>query len=170
MLTIRPEVEGDHAAVERLVARAFRSRYEARLVKNIRSRGHAVISLVAEKNGVLAGYITFSTVTIVTNGSRWTGIGLGPLAVAPAFQGQGIGSRLVKSGLKECRRLGFERVTVLGFPTYYPRFGFVPAGRYHLRYEGAAPARYFMARELKPRALAGVRGVVHYQPEFQAPE
>jgi putative acetyltransferase len=49
------------------------------------------------------------------------------MAVLPERQRQRIGSQLVEAGLVECRNAGYDGVVVLGHPTYYPRFGFVPA-------------------------------------------
>jgi putative acetyltransferase len=49
---------------------------------------------------------------------------LGPLAVAPARQRQGLGGRLIEAGLERARRAGVGAVFVLGDPAYYGRFGF----------------------------------------------
>ncbi len=62
-------------------------------------------------------------------------LGLAPLAVVPARQGQGIGALLVHDGLARCRTLDAAAVVVLGHPKYYPRFGFVPAVTASLRHE-----------------------------------
>ena len=59
-----------------------------------------------------------------------TGLGrdalLGPLAVLPERQRQGLGSALVRAGLDALRDRGTRRVLVLGDPAYYARFGFAP--------------------------------------------
>jgi putative acetyltransferase len=92
--------------------------------------------------------------------------GLGPMAVRPAWQRQGIGSQLVREGLEECWRSGYEAVVVLGHPEYYPRFGFVPASRFGLRCEFEAPDEAFMALELRSGVLSAGGGVVRYASEF----
>lgn len=56
-------------------------------------------------------------------------MGLPPIAVAPEWQRQGVGSLLVREGLDMRRLGGCEVVVVVGYPGYYPRFGFVPASR-----------------------------------------
>lgn len=88
------------------------------------------------------------------------------MAVLPEYQKQGIGSRLVRDGLKECQRLNQNIVVVLGHPGYYPRFGFIPASKKGLRCEYQAPDEAFMVAELIPGALGGRQGLVKYRPEF----
>jgi putative acetyltransferase len=51
---------------------------------------------------------------------------LGPLAVAPAWQRQGIGSAIVRAGLRRLEDANVSRVYVLGDPAYYGRLGFLP--------------------------------------------
>jgi putative acetyltransferase len=88
------------------------------------------------------------------------------MAVLPQYQNRGIGSQLVRDGLRKCRRLNCEAVVVLGHAEYYPRFGFVPASRKGLRCEYPVPDEAFMVTELVEGALEGVRGLVKYHPEF----
>jgi putative acetyltransferase len=96
------------------------------------------------------------------------GLALAPLAVIPAHQRQGVGTRLVEAALRRARLLGYAYIVVLGHPQYYPRFGFVPASRFGLRYARPVPDDAFMALELVPGALEGVSGVVRYLPAFSA--
>jgi putative acetyltransferase len=93
-------------------------------------------------------------------------LGLAPLAVLPDYQGQGIGSLLVQHSLKECARLGFKAVVVLGSPKYYPRFGFIPAKEKRLGCEYPVPDEAFMVLELKQGVLEGCVGMVKYRSEF----
>lgn len=51
---------------------------------------------------------------------------LGPVAVAPARHGQGIGSAIIRKGLGILHTEGTARVLVLGDPAFYGRLGFVP--------------------------------------------
>jgi putative acetyltransferase len=59
-------------------------------------------------------------------------------------------------------------VVLVGHPEYYPRFGFLPAKRFGIRYEEEIPEEVFMLIELREGALAGRSGIVRYQPEFQS--
>ena len=49
---------------------------------------------------------------------------LGPIAVHPTRQGEGLGGLLINESLAEARRLGWERVLLVGDAPYYSRFGF----------------------------------------------
>ncbi len=57
---------------------------------------------------------------------------------------------------------------VFGHPTYYTRFGFVPASRFGLRRSFDVPDEGFLALELHPEALHGVSGLLRYPPAFDA--
>ena len=59
---------------------------------------------------------------------------------------------------------GERIVIVLGHPDYYPRFGFSTAQARLL--ESPFDPRAFMALELSPGALDGVRGKVRYPAAF----
>jgi putative acetyltransferase len=175
---VRPETPADAAAVRDVVTRAFGRADEARLVELLRAAGMATIALVAERDGRVVGHVLFSPVTL--DGAP-IGLGLAPLAVAPAVQRQGIGAALVRAGLAACRaacaaadagapgRAGASRpaaVVVLGSPAYYGRFGFVAAERHALRSEYDVPPGTFQVLELRPGALAGRSGLVRYADEF----
>ncbi len=49
---------------------------------------------------------------------------LGPVAVHPTRQGEGLGGYLIHESLAEARRLGWARVLLVGDAPYYGRFGF----------------------------------------------
>lgn len=49
---------------------------------------------------------------------------LGPVAVHPTRQGEGLGGLLINESMAEARRQGWERVLLVGDAPYYSRFGF----------------------------------------------
>ena len=162
---IRPETESDRAAVRAVNEAAFGTPAEADLVEALHGKSASLISLVAEEYDKVTGHILFSAVSI-TEHTNLNIMGLGPMAVMPEYQRQGIGSSLVREGLSACKNLGYCAVVVLGHPAYYPRFGFVPATRYALRCEYDAPADAFMVTELEAGALNRVSGLVRYDEVF----
>ena len=165
MIIIRAETADDIPAVRRVNELAFGQPDEADIVDALRANARPHISLVAVSEGQVVGHIFLSPVTLEAEDSGSAILGLAPMAVLPEFQKQGVGSHLVREGLKECQRIGCDVVVVLGHPEYYPRFGFVPASQKGLRCEYPVPDEVFMVAELKPNALSG-RGLVRYRPEF----
>lgn len=166
MIKIRREQPQDIAAIWRVNEAAFSRPGEADLVDALRQRGAITLSLVAEQDGVIIGHILFSPVIITAEDGLVTAVGLGPLAVSPAHQRTGVGSRLVQTGLDILRQASHTLVIVLGHATYYPRFGFVPASQFGIRWENEAPDEAFMVLALQPGALDGISGIARYQPEF----
>ncbi len=165
-MIIRPEKPEDIPAVRIVNERAFGGAAEADLVDALRLNGKATISLVAEDDGRVVGNILFSPVTIETSERELVGVGLAPMSVIPERQNQRIGSLLVEEGLRRCREDGHRFAVVLGHPGFYPRFGFVPAGRFGIKSEYDVADEVFMVMELREGALRGCAGVVKYQPEF----
>jgi putative acetyltransferase len=165
---IRPEEAQDRSSVFEVNRRAFETELEARLVDAVRSLGEPLISRVAVIEDRVVGHILFSPVTVENNAVGALTMGLGPMAVEPALQRQGIGGRLVEAGLAGCRALGADAVFVLGHTDYYPRFGFQPALGAGCRYRDERFDPYFMVLELVPGSLASLSGRVEYADPFEA--
>lgn len=166
MIRIRSELPEDVEAIYSLNQEAFEGTAEANLVNNLRTSNAMTLSLVAIKNNEIVGHIAFSPVTIESDQTTVNAVGLAPMAVSPGFQRSGIGSQLVEEGLNRIRTAGHDLVIVLGHPEYYPRFGFVPAKKYGIRWEQDVPEEVFMIKELREGALKEVRGTVKFRPEF----
>lgn len=166
MIELCNERPGDSAAVQEVHTKAFGGPSEARLVRLITERGKAVISLAALNDGNVVGHILFSQVTIAQCPDGFNALGLAPVAVRPEFQRQGIGSKLIQEGLKQCKKAGYAAVVLVGDPAYYFRFGFSRAADYGLDNEYGVHEE-FMVLPLRDGALNGVRGIVKYVPEFE---
>ncbi len=162
-MIVRDETPADAAAVRRVVGAAFGQEEEADLVDALRASGDAVIALVAEDDGEVVGHIMFSKLQAPKRC-----VALAPVAVTPARQRQGIGSRLVRAGLARARRDGWRAAFVVGEPDYYGRFGFSAAAADG--FETPYPKPYFMALALAPHALDALAGPVVFAPPFRALE
>ncbi len=160
-LFIRPEQPKDILAIHALVASAFPTDAEARLVDALRANGKAIYSFVAvnEQDEVL-GHVLYSPVRTPLPSS---GLGLAPVAVKPEFQNQGIGSKLIRASLIEVKADGFDFVVLLGSPEYYHRFGFQTASIFGLQNEYGVDEE-FMVTRLSDVALPD--GLIRYNDEF----
>jgi putative acetyltransferase len=164
-VSIRPETSEDLDHIRTVHRLAFGRDDEARLVDALRAQGYTRLSLVADLEGRVVGHVLFSDLPIVTPQGTIPSLSLAPLAVIPEHQRQGIGSTLVREGLRICAKQEHRIVIVLGHPHYYPRFGF--SARLAERLKAPFSGEAFMALELLPRALAGVDGEVRYPPPFE---
>ena len=162
---VRPERPTDAPAVRAVNEAAFESSIEADIVEALRGNVEPLVSLVAESGGRILGHVLFSPVSL-RGGSNVRLMALGPMAVLPTHQRQGIGSDLVRKGLDRCRQIGCDAVVVLGHPQFYPRFGFLPASSHGIGCEFDVPDGVFMLIELAPGSIEGVKGCVIYHEAF----
>jgi putative acetyltransferase len=164
-IEVRLEDSADASQVRRVNEQAFGRPGEAALVDALRG-GQDTLSLVAVSDASVVGHVFFTPVRIETSRGTFLATGLGPMAVAPAWQRRGVGTALVRAGVETCRRRGDGMIVVLGHPDFYPRFGFVRASTRGLRFEHPVPDAAFMVLELRAGAREARRGVVRYHPAF----
>jgi putative acetyltransferase len=161
---LRRENPEERGAVRSLNEAAFGRPDEADLVERLRNEGAVLASFVAEAEKRIVGHILFSRMLIETASGPMSAVALAPMAVLPEQQRRGVGGQLIRHGLDWLRGRGEHVVLVLGHPDYYPRFGFSSDRARFLA--SPFPAEAFMALELLPGALDGVRGTVRYPDAF----
>jgi putative acetyltransferase len=164
-ILIRDELEGDRQAIYGLTQRAFapmvfRAGNEQDLINTLRDGAALALSLVAILGDEVVGHVAFSPATTADAAPGW--FGLGPVSVEPTLQRQGIGSALIKTGLKRLVAMNAAGCILTGNPAYYTRFGFrlfpslAPA---------CEPAQYFM---VLPFADSAPASVFAFHPLFYA--
>ena len=166
-IEIRPERPGDLTAIHAAHELAFGQRQEGDIVDALRRNGAASLSLVATEGGEIVGHIVYSPIAIV---GRIEGAALGPMAVHPEWQRQGVGTALIRAGNAALKGEGCPFIIVLGHPEYYPRFGFRRASEHRVRCQWAVPDDVFMLLVLDQVRMAGVSGEARYRPEFSSDE
>lgn len=177
MLTaeLRPERSADHRAVEELTRDAFWNHYAPGCVEHylahvLRTSPDFVPELdyVAVCGGQVAGSIMYTRAGVVLDrGGRREVLCFGPLAVAPALQGRGVGGRLVRHTADLARELGYAAILIFGDPDYYARFGFRPAEMFDIGASWGDYAAALQALELRPGALADCAGRFVESAAFQ---
>ena len=118
-MIVRPEQDGDIDAIRALTETAFKTAPHADgtehlIIDRLRAAGALTLSLVAEVDGVVAGHVAFSPVTVSDGSAGW--YGLGPISVDPSRQGEGIGGKLIREGLDRLKALGATGCVLLGDP------------------------------------------------------
>jgi len=159
MILIDREAPGEGPAREALLDRCFgRTRWFKTCQRLRRDRLPAEgLSFSAREDGVLLGTVRLWPIDA---GSAGPALLLGPIAVEPARQGQGIGTALMAQALKAAEAQGHKAVLLVGDAPYYERFGFSEALTTTLRMPGPVDTARFLGLELVPGALQGAEGSV----------
>ena len=83
---------------------------------------------------------------------------LGPVAVHPTRQGEGLGGLLIKESMALARQLGWTRVILVGDAPYYSRFGFAKAD--FLTFPPPTNPDRLLYHALEKGAFDGVSGMI----------
>jgi predicted N-acetyltransferase YhbS len=113
------------------------------------------LSLIAKKSGLVIGTVRLWPVA-VGGGAR--ALLLGPLAVDPDEQGEGVGSGLMQAVLERATALGHHGIILVGNPRYYRKFGFTAGAARDVRIPGQADQHRVLGCELAPGGLADAIG------------
>ncbi|SES68708.1 GNAT family N-acetyltransferase [Oceanicella actignis] len=85
---------------------------------------------------------------------------LGPVAVHPTRQGEGLGALLMRESLDRAAALGWTRVVLVGDEPYYRRFGFSRDLAREVEFPPPTNPDRILAKELVPGAMRGIAGPV----------
>ncbi len=168
MVKVRFDTPEDRAAILSVHEAAFGSPQGGEIVDLVMglfadATAKPLYSLVAALGGRVVGHVLFSSVQIQPHGQGVVAQILAPLAVLPGQQGKGVGSALIREGLRQLAAAGVELVFVLGYPAYYSRFGFRPARVRGFTAPYPIPAEHddaWMVMELTPGVIDRVHGTV----------
>ena len=152
-----PETAADVWEVEALYDTCFAPGREALSSYRLRDDVPAVsgLSQVARDSaGILAGAVRYWSVRVGAEAALL----LGPIAVHPTRQGEGLGATLIEETLAAATGAGWERVMLVGDAPYYARFGFSRLVAVEMP-PPTNPERV-LGRALRPGAWEGVAGLV----------
>lgn len=123
---------------------------------------------VVRSGDKLAASIRFWSVSIsdLLTGERHQALLLGPLAVDPAFQGSGTGSKLIIRTLSAAAALGHQRIILVGDECFYGRFGFVPTLPCYITLPGGRDARRLLVKQ--SAILPSLPAVGRVEPRLDA--
>jgi predicted N-acetyltransferase YhbS len=161
MFRLLPERPDDEMEVEMLLDLSFAPGRTALSSYRLRDGVAPVAGLcriARDDYDAVAGAIRYWPVRIGEAGSP--ALLLGPVAVHPTRQGEGLGGLLINDTLHRAHDLGWTRVVLVGDEPYYKRFGFTRAAAEKLDYPPPTNPARVLALALEAGAFDGVEGMV----------
>ena len=125
--------------------------------KNV-SRVEFLCKVIKNDYGHIIGSIRYWPVYI--GKKKFSCLLLGPLAVHPISQGEGMGAKLILKTLNLAEKYGWERVILVGDESYYSRFGFKKKLAKDLIFPKPVNKDRLLGLELKPGSLKRAKGLV----------
>ncbi|MEO1561830.1 MAG: N-acetyltransferase [Pseudomonadota bacterium] len=167
MYSLSQETEADRLEVEALYDLSFAPGREALSSYRLREGVASVSGLncvARDTDGVLAGAIRYWPIRI--GEQLAAALLLGPIAVHPTRQGEGLGVILMTETLSSASALGWERVVLIGDAPYYGRFGFEKAP--DLLFPPPTNPDRVLRKELKENAFSGVYGTIYPETVYSS--
>ena len=163
MFRLSPEMPQDENEVEYLFDLSFAPGRQALSSYRLREGVARVadLSLVA-RDGLdgVAGAIRYWP--IVIGQAQHPALLLGPIAVHPTHQGEGLGASLIWESLDRAKAAGWSRVLLIGDAPYYQRFGFVKLSG--LEFPPPTNPDRLLGLALQDGGFDGVQGLVQPEP------
>lgn len=158
MITIRDEIDTDIPAREALLDRCLGERRTAKSSERLREGRLPAegLALTAERDGALVATVRLWHVEA---GGK-PALLLGPLAVAPELQGEGLGKAMMREAIRRAAAHGHGAILLVGDAPYYQRFGFTAAPMADLAMPGPVERERFLGLELRQGALQGAAGML----------
>ena len=161
MFRVLPETPADSFEVEMLLDLAFAPGRAALSSYRLRQgvAGIAGLSaIVRDEYDSVVGAIRYWPVRLGEAGDP--ALLLGPIAIHPTRQGEGLGALLIMASLERARLMGWRRVVLIGDEPYYRRFGFSREMARALDFPKPVNLKRLLAKELVEGAMQAVSGMV----------
>ncbi len=162
---VRPERGEDAKAIEALLDVCFGANRQQKTAYRFRENVAPItaLSFVVEDKDTkqLVGTIRYWPV-VMPDGTP--SLLLGPIAVEPQRQSDGIGIELMNYSLAKARTLHYASIILVGDAPYYNRFGFVRDVMLGITLPGWVDENRFLGLEIIPGALSGQKGMLGKWP------
>ena len=162
-MIFRNSNQEDNDAISKLHAESFGNEegpvMERLVLEILNFKSNVLIySFVIENNEGILGHIIFSPLTI-EGCEKMKAYILAPLAISPAHQKKGLGTKLISHGMRKLKAQGVDVVFVFGDPNYYGRSGFKTEKNIMTPFKITYPPEAWMTRELTSGALSNTSGI-----------
>ena len=166
-MIVRQTSEADYSTVYNLIETAFKTAEhrdgdEQNFAINLRNGENYIpeLDLVAELDGQLIGHIMFTKTYVARpDGRKYDTLMVAPLSVLLEYRSMGVGSALMKEGLRLALAMGYKTAFLVGDPDYYQRFAYKQTHLYDIRHD-SIPDEYVLVKEQEADALDGVNGII----------
>lgn len=161
MFLILPETAADSFEIEALYDLAFAPGRTALSSYQLRQGIDPVAELgflLRDEFDSVVGAIRYWPVRIGAAGAP--ALLLGPVAIHPTRQAEGLGATLMIHSLERARALGWSRVVLVGDEPYYRRFGFICAEAIGLDFPKPVNLKRLLAKEIVEGSMRGISGMV----------
>ena len=155
------ETLDDYYEVENLLNLVFtpqRTRLSSYYFRQKVSKVGKLCKVIKNEYGNIIGSIRYWPIYL--GNERLKCLLLGPLAVHPTCQGEGIGAILVFNTLSLAEKAGWERVILVGDEEYYSRFGFEKELTKGVMFPNPVNKERVLGRELRIGAFKDIEGPV----------
>ncbi|WP_304057066.1 GNAT family N-acetyltransferase [Levilactobacillus namurensis] len=122
--------------------------------------------VVRPGDGSIVGHGLLTPVTVRGNVHTTSILALAPLAVAPDWQGRGVGTQLMQELESRAQLAGYPAISVVGDSRYYGRHGYVMAEDFAIHNSLHVPMGNHLIKTLRAGALAHVGGMLEYPAAF----
>jgi predicted N-acetyltransferase YhbS len=162
-----PEQPAYDPEIEHINAEAFGPGRFARAAYRIREGGphERSLSFVATYEGTVIGSVRLTRVAA----GEGRALLLGPLAVRPDYKNLGIGRKLVRISVEAAEKAGAAAVVLVGDEPYYGPLGFRKVPRGQIEMPRPVDLDRILAVELKPGAVAALRGMLDHEDRMRLP-
>jgi predicted N-acetyltransferase YhbS len=153
-MALAAEAEAHASEIERVLARAFGPGRYAKTSERVREQGAVLdraVSQVALRDGGVVGCCRMWKIGLDGVGVYF----LGPLAIDPDCQGQGLARPLIAAALEGARATAGRGVVVIGRPALFAPFGFQPVARGAITVTGPTPWERLQSLSFTGTPLAG---------------
>lgn len=176
-ILIQSATQNDFCKTEIIAREAFWNIYkpgcDEHLVLNKLRKSNSYIrelDLVAIFENEIIGHIISTKSKVSDSLNEHEILCVGPIAILPDFQKNGIGSKLIKASIKIAKDLGYKGMILFGNPEYYHRFGFVNAEKYCITTKENQNFEPFMVIEIQEKGLNNVKGKFFEDESFSIDE
>ena len=161
MFRVLPETPDDSFEIEMLLDLTFAPGRTALTSYQLRDGVPPIVELsiiIRDEYNSVVGSIRYWPVIIGEAGAP--ALLLGPIATHPTRQGEGLGALMVMETLESARKLGWQRVVLVGDEPYYRRFGFTREMAAALDFPKPVNLKRLLAKELVEGSMQAVSGMI----------